>query len=76
MKLTNLLAPALVALPLMVSVPAMADTGDTGDSDESGATNELQTWKSSEGGCTSGFRSASAGLALLGFAFFARRRGD
>ncbi|MEC7946831.1 MAG: hypothetical protein VX265_04640 [Myxococcota bacterium] len=76
MKLTNLLAPALVALPLMVSAPAMADTGDTGDSDESGATNELQTWKSSEGGCMSAAAPASAGLALLGLAFVARRRGD
>lgn len=73
MKLTALLLPALVALPLLSSTPAFADTGDTGGSGES---NEIQTWKSSDSGCMNVAAPATASLALLGLAFVARRRQD
>ena len=73
MKLTALLVPALVALSLLLSAPAAADTGDTGGSGES---NEIQTWKSTDGGCMSVAAPATATAALLALAVVARRRED
>ena len=73
MKLTVLLVSALVALPLLISAPAFADTGDTGGSGES---TEIETWKSSDGGCMSVAAPATASLALLGLAVIGRRRRD
>lgn len=76
MKLTALLVPAFAlsaTAALLFAAPAHADTGDTGGSGES---NEIQTWKSSDGGCTSVAAPATASLALLGLAFVARRRED
>lgn len=73
MKLTALLLPALVALPLVFSAPALADTGDTGGSGES---NEIQTWNSDDTGCMNVAAPATASLALLALAVVARRRQD
>ena len=73
MKLTTLLAPALVALPLLLAAPALADTGDTG---AAGETNEIQTWKSSDSGCMSVAAPATASLALLALGVVVRRRQD